>query len=60
MNIDKGKGIIYCHGCTVPRDIRGDIYLDGKVVRCLLCDSILGYTWDAPEFFHNYTGEDEA
>lgn len=61
MNIDKDKGIIYCHGCLrrytdpdrmVPRDIHRDIYLDGDVVRCLLCDSILGYTWDAPEFFH--------
>jgi hypothetical protein len=61
MNIDNDKGIIYCHGCLrrhtdpdrmIPRDIHRDIYLEGDVVKCLICDSILGYTWDAPKYFH--------
>jgi len=71
MNIDNEKGIIYCHGCLrrytdpdvmVPRDIRRDIYLEGDIVRCLLCDSVLGYVWDAPKYFHvaAYKREDEA
>ena len=71
MNLNKAKGIIYCHGCVqdymkpgemVALNIRKDVYLEGDTVHCLKCDSILGYTWDAPDIFHvsSYNREDEA
>jgi hypothetical protein len=62
LNINRSKGIIYCHGCIkpygesvhfTPLNIHTDTYIEGKVVKCLYCDSILGYIWDAPDIFEH-------
>ena len=65
MNLNVETGVVFCHGCAritysryydrdyyVARDIRTETYLNDEEVRCLKCNVLLGYTKDAPQFFH--------
>jgi hypothetical protein len=58
MNVSKehGEHIIHCHICPKYCILRQECYVHGEEIRCLKCDTVLGYTWDIPEVF----GEREA
>ena len=47
MNLKYPK--IFCHTCGKWIDIRTNTYYPEPEVRCLNCDTLLGYDWDIQE-----------
>lgn len=46
MNLSSDKEKIFCHICNKWQEKRTDIYIADREVRCLTCDTLLGYTHD--------------
>ena len=50
MNLSQDKQKIFCHICNKWVDKFTEIYLDDSQVKCLICDILLGYTHDFPDW----------
>ncbi len=51
MNLSVDRSRIKCHVCEEWKSIRTQIWVDEVAIKCLECDTTLGYTNDLPEIF---------
>lgn len=46
MNLSKDGKWVYCHICNKDTRITTQCYFYNNEIRCLECDTVLGYIWD--------------